>query len=122
MDARRDAGRKKYAKYLTSRIDNLRRKVLVLIPDHLAECVLNGRIVAVDKVAIDKLHRQTRFACAVGQSATSHMLTVDDASCNMHELAALTDSSAANNGHLSLLGSRHIAAAAAGFLRRSCRS
>jgi hypothetical protein len=67
-------GRKKSSKYLTSGIDNLRRKVLVLISNHLAKCVLNSRIVAIDKVAIDELHRQTGFACAVCQSGTSHML------------------------------------------------
>jgi hypothetical protein len=72
----RDAmrGEKKSSKYLTSRIYNLGCKVLVLVPDHLAECVLNGRVVAVDKVAINELHRQTRLACIVRQSGTSHML------------------------------------------------
>jgi hypothetical protein len=73
-DARRDAGGKKSSKYLTGRIDNLRCKVLVLIPDHLAEGVLNCRIVAVDKVAVHELHRHTRLACCVRQSGTSHML------------------------------------------------
>jgi hypothetical protein len=73
-DARRDAGRKKSSKYLARRIDNFRCKVLVLIPDHLTEGVLNCRIIAVDKVAIDKLHCQTRLACCVRQSDTSHML------------------------------------------------
>jgi hypothetical protein len=72
----RDAmrGVKKSSKYLTSRVYNLGCKVLVLVADHLAEGVLNGRVVAVDKVAIDKLHCQTRLACIVGQSGTSHML------------------------------------------------
>jgi hypothetical protein len=67
-------GEKKSSKYLTGRVYNLGRKLLVLVPDHLAEGVLNGRVVAVDKVAVDELHRQTRLACIVGQSGTSHML------------------------------------------------
>jgi hypothetical protein len=54
---RDDAGRKKSSKYLTRRIYDLGCKVLVFVPDHLAECVLNGRVVAVDKVAVDELHR-----------------------------------------------------------------
>jgi hypothetical protein len=73
-DGGRDAGRKKSSKYLACSIDNLRRKVLVLITNHLAKGILNRRIIAVDKVAIDELHRQTRLACAVCQSGTSHML------------------------------------------------
>jgi len=74
---------------LASRIDDLSRIVLVLVLDHLAESILDGRVVAVDKVPVDELHRQTRLA----------------------------DGSAADNGHLSLLGrGRHLAA---GFGRRS---
>lgn len=60
--------------YLPSRIDNLCCKVLVLIPDHLAESILNGWIVAVDKVAVDELHRETRLACA-----QLHQLLVQEA-------------------------------------------
>jgi hypothetical protein len=72
--SRRDAGRKKSSKYLACGIDNLRCKVLVFIANHLAKGILYRRIIAVDKVAIDELHRQTRLACAVCQSGTSHML------------------------------------------------
>jgi hypothetical protein len=61
-------------KYLASSVDNLRRKVLVLVANHLAERILNGWVVAVDKVAIDELHRQTRLACTVCQSDASRML------------------------------------------------
>lgn len=61
-------------KYLARRVDNLSRKVLILIPDDLAERVFNSRIVAVHKVPVDKLHRQTRLACAACQRGTSHML------------------------------------------------
>ena len=50
--------------YLASRIDDLSRIVLVLVLDHLAESILDGRVVAVDKVPVDELHRQTRLACA----------------------------------------------------------
>jgi hypothetical protein len=50
--------------YLASRIDNLSRIVLVLILDHLAEGILDSRVVAVDEVPVDELHRQTRLACA----------------------------------------------------------
>jgi hypothetical protein len=72
--SRRDAGRKKSSKYLACGIDDLRCKVLVLVANHLAERVLDSRVVAVDKVAVDELHRQTRLACGVCQSGTSHML------------------------------------------------
>lgn len=50
--------------YLSGGIDDLGRKLLVLVADHLAEGVLDGRIVALDKVAVHELHRQTRLACA----------------------------------------------------------
>jgi hypothetical protein len=63
-------GEKEMVKYLARGIDNLGCKVLVLISNHLAECVLDGGIVAVDKVAIDKLYRQTRLACTAGQYGT----------------------------------------------------
>lgn len=42
--------------------------------DRLAECGLNGRVVAVRKVAVDELYCQTLLACMVGQSGTSYML------------------------------------------------
>lgn len=48
--------------YLTSSVDDLRRKVLALIPDDFAKGILNGGIVALDEVAVDELDRQTRFA------------------------------------------------------------
>jgi len=64
---------------LASGVDDLGGKLLVLVPNDLAERVLDGRVVAVDKVAVDELHRQTRLA----------------------------DSSTADNGHLPLLGGRH---------------
>jgi hypothetical protein len=48
--------------YLASRIDNLRREILVLVPNHLTEGILNSRIVAVYEMTVDELHRQTRLA------------------------------------------------------------
>ena len=65
MDLAAGAGRKQNLTYLASSIDNLSSKVLVLPLDHLAECVLDSRIVAVDKVAVDELHRHTGLACTV---------------------------------------------------------
>jgi hypothetical protein len=52
--------------YLASRIDNLSRVVLILILDHLAEGILDSRVVTVDKVSVDELHRHTRLACSFG--------------------------------------------------------
>ena len=48
--------------YLARCIDNLRRVILTAIFDHLPKVVFNGGIVAVDKVALDKLHREGGFA------------------------------------------------------------
>lgn len=60
----RDAGRKEKGQmYLASSIDNLGRKFLILVFDHLAKRVLDGRIVAVYEVTVDELNRQTRLAC-----------------------------------------------------------
>jgi hypothetical protein len=58
----RDAGGKENLWYLSRRIDNLSRILLVLILDHLAESILNRRIVAVYEMTIDELHRHTRLA------------------------------------------------------------
>lgn len=67
-------GEKEVCKYLSSGVDDLGRKVLVLVANELAECVLYGRVIAVHEVAVDKLHRQTRLSCAPRQLGTSHML------------------------------------------------
>jgi len=58
--------------YLASGVDDLGGKLLVLVPNDLAERVLDGRVVAVDKVAVDELHRQTRLAC--WHAAVSHVV------------------------------------------------
>jgi hypothetical protein len=50
--------------YLSSGIYDLGGIVLTLDPDHLAEGVLDGGVVALDKVAIDELYGKRGFACA----------------------------------------------------------
>lgn len=44
--------------YLTRRIDYFGGEVLPSILDYLAECILNGRVVALHKVAFDEADRQ----------------------------------------------------------------
>lgn len=46
----------KLSAYLTRRVDYLRREVLTAVLDDLAECVLDGGIVAVHEMSIHKLH------------------------------------------------------------------
>ena len=55
--------------YLSCSVYNLCRKVLVLVANDLAEGVLNGWIVAIYKVAVDELNRQTRLAYSACQTA-----------------------------------------------------
>lgn len=52
--------------YLSSGIDNLRGVVLAPKPDHFTKGVLDGRVVALDKVAVDELDREGGFACCQG--------------------------------------------------------
>jgi len=59
-----ERGEMEIVKYLARGINNLRCELLLPIRNDLAEGVLNGRIVAVDKVPVDILHCQARFACA----------------------------------------------------------
>lgn len=87
--------------YLASSIDDLSCEILVLPLDHLAEGVLDGRVVAVDKVTVDELHRHTRLACI---NLCQLYLRCKVAEHKAHSLHMLTDSSTADNGHLSLLG------------------
>ena len=47
---------------LAGRVDNLGRVVLPLVADLLAKRVLDGRVVALDKVPVDVAHREGRFA------------------------------------------------------------
>ena len=48
--------------YLARCIDYLRSKILTAMFDDLGEIILNGGIVAVDKVSLDELHRERGFA------------------------------------------------------------
>ena len=48
--------------YLARRIDYLRSKILSAMFDDLGEMILNGWIVAVDKVTLNELHRERGFA------------------------------------------------------------
>ena len=56
--------------HLTGRINNLRSKLLALILDELAEGVLDGRVVALDEVAVDELHREGRLAWMIQDQLT----------------------------------------------------
>jgi hypothetical protein len=109
-------GEKKSSQYLTGRVYNLGRKLLVLVPNHIAEGVLNGRVVSVDKVAVDQLPCQTRLACMASQSGTSQISHALAKACpGQHSPTALLP----KNGDLPLLVCRHVAAR---FLGRACRS
>lgn len=59
-----DTGRPGLSAYLTRRVDYFSREVLTSVLDHIAEGVLNRRVIALHKVALDELHRQRRFACS----------------------------------------------------------
>ena len=50
--------------HLAGGINNLRCKLLPLVLDHLAERVFDGRIIAFDKVPLDELDGERRFACS----------------------------------------------------------
>lgn len=47
---------------MARRVDYLGREFLALVLDDFAEGVLNGRVIALDEVSIDKLHRQGRLS------------------------------------------------------------
>ena len=47
---------------LASSVDNFGRKVLSLVSYCLAECVLDRRVIAINKVPVDELNRKRRFA------------------------------------------------------------
>ena len=76
---------------------------MVLPLDHLAESVFDGRVVAINKVTVDELHGHTRLACEnMCQLYLRRIVAEAESSQLAYEL--LTDSSTANDGHLSLLG------------------
>lgn len=51
-----------FGAYLTSSINNLSCKLLALVFDDGAEGVLNGRVVALNKVVLNELHSERRLA------------------------------------------------------------
>lgn len=51
------------ATYLAGGINDLGRKLLVLVPYDLAKRILDGWIIALDEVTVDELNRQAGFAC-----------------------------------------------------------
>ena len=76
---------------------------MVLPLDHLAESVFDGRVVAINKVTVDELHGHTRLACEnMCQLYLRRIVAEAESSQLAYEL--LTDSSTADDGHLSLLG------------------
>ena len=61
---------------LASSINDLHGKVLIPTSYNLAECVLNGRIIRVDEVTVNKLNCETAFACCVLSHVTSMETTL----------------------------------------------
>ena len=57
--------------YLSGRINDLGREVLAFIFDDTTEGILNGWIITINKVTVDKLDRQRGFACNRGQISTA---------------------------------------------------
>lgn len=53
--------------YLSCSVDNLCGIVLPLVPNQFAKRILDGRVVALDKVAVDELDRERRLACGTQQ-------------------------------------------------------
>jgi hypothetical protein len=82
------AGSKENLTYLTSSIDDLRREVLVLPLDHFAERVLDSRVITIDKVAVDELHRHTGLACTIRVSYI-RVVKVQSVHVKAHECACL---------------------------------
>ena len=78
---------------LARRIDNLGREVGVLVSDHFTKGVLDGRVVGVYEVAVDILDGQGALA----------WVGLADSAVHLSFRATLTDRSAADNSHLSLL-------------------
>ena len=90
---------------LAGGVDHLDGKVMVAVADDLAESVLDGRVVGVDKVAVDVLHCEGGFACA---RVVFVRRRVPFAGCWRRDESGRrggihTDRSTANDGHLALL-------------------
>lgn len=74
--------------------------------DDLAERILNGRIVALDKVAVHELHRERRLAYPQ-ESARSPERAKCNPTPHHPTMGRLTNRSAAHNGNLALF-CRHV--------------
>lgn len=83
--------------YLTRGVDYFGREVLPAIFDFCAERVLDGRVVAIDKMIVYESHRQRRFAW-IQADPSSIAILLNTAG------RFLTDRSTPNNSHLPLLG------------------
>ena len=100
--------------YLSSSIDDLRRKLLPLVLDDLAEGVLNCGVVGLDEVAVDVLYSKRGFACSRARSAFAVLYVLRLLSRGVLSKRCIlrrgshTDRPAANNSNLALLRwSRH---------------
>jgi hypothetical protein len=58
--------------HLSSRVDDLCRELLAFVLNDLAEGVFDRWVVALDKVAVDKLHRKRGLACVVASVLLLH--------------------------------------------------
>lgn len=94
--------RKRKETYLTSRIDNLRREVLSLIPDLLAERVLDGRVITFYEMPVHVAHGQRRFSCWEGLLVTCRTLRCLDAFAGTGR-ARLLELAASARGRLAAL-------------------
>lgn len=63
--------------HLAGGIDDLRGELLALVLDDLAEGVFNCRVVALDKVAVDKLDCKRGLACVVASVLQSQLQACD---------------------------------------------
>lgn len=88
--------------YLTRGVDYFGREVLSAIFDHFTKRVLDGRVVAIDKVPFHESHCQRRFSWRHADS--SSIATLSDTAGRF-----LTDRSTPNDSHLPLFrGRRHV--------------
>lgn len=90
---------------LAGGVDHLDGKVMVAVADDFAESVFDGRVVRVDKVAVDVLHCEGGLACGA-------LLGLGHFCCWLGRSESgrrHTDGSAADDGHLALfLLGRHV--------------
>jgi hypothetical protein len=106
MNANKVLGVENAVFILAGGVDHLDGKVMVAVADNFAESVFDGRVVRVDKVAVDVLHCEGRLACArvVLLALRAHFCGLGDESGRRR-----TDRSTADDGHLALfLLRRHV--------------